>query len=397
MQCVKCAGKLRFDPDNGKLVCGNCGGEFDVGHDSDNGPLDISSFVDDNDELAREDVNVYTCSTCGGSIVAGDSEMTSSCPFCGNNGVIFDRVANKRRPNGMIPFAFGAKKAEENVRSHLKGSVFLDKKAKNMPFVRTVGIYIPYYIVHAESKGNLIYEMTQRDKHGNIIRQDQIGRGMRCFYDRLTLEASASLTNTASLMIEPYDLPAMKEFNEGYLQGFCSDMADEDPERLLSQAEKKIREYELYQLKDSDIVPSGYVNIAYDNTVKYKGKAFYALFPVWFVVGEYKGKQVIILVNGQTGKVFGGPEYSNAMFASASLGASILPIIALSAVGAVGIGLGLVIVGRNPYAGLGIWGALITLTSSIAAMLDKKRGQVREMIDLSSSKRLIKFTSRRDR
>ena len=397
MQCMNCAGKLRFDPDKGKLVCSNCGGESDVIHSDDKGLVDISEVVSSNDDITREDVNVYTCSTCGGSVVAGDVEMTSVCPFCGNQGVIFDRVANRRRPDGIIPFAFGAKKAEEKVRAHLKGSIFLDKKAKEMPLLRTVGIYVPYYIVQAESRSNLIYEKTAKDKKGDIVVSDQIGRSTRCFYDQLTLEASAALTNTASAMIEPFELTGIRKFEEGYLQGFCSDMADEAPEALLDQANKRMRAYELAQLRILDVAPYGYYNSSYDNKVKYKGKAFYALFPVWFVVGRFKDKDITMLVNGQNGKVIGGPEYNKKMFASASLGASILPIIALSAVGAVGIGAGLAALVSNPYMGIGALFALAALGSSIIALQEKSQKQVREIIDLSSSKRLIKFTARRNK
>ena len=85
------------------------------------------------------------------------------------------------------------------------------------------------------------------------------------------------------------------------------------------------------------------------------------------------------------------------MFASASLGASILPIIALSAVGAVGIGAGLAALVSNPYMGIGALFALAALGSSIIALQEKSQKQVQEIIDLFSSKRLIKFTARRNR
>lgn len=395
MKCSNCASSLRFDPDKGKLVCGSCGGEFDVVHRNDQGLVDITEVVSSKDEITREDVNVYTCSTCGGSIVVNDVEMTSDCPFCGNHGVIFDRVANRRRPDGIIPFAFGVKTAEEKARAHLKGSMFLNRKAKQMPFVRTVGIYIPYYIVQAESNSNLVYEKTLRDKKGNIVDSKQIGRATHCYIDQLLLEASASLSNAAGLMIEPFDIMKILPFEEGYLQGFCSDMADEDPEGLLTQATKRIRDYELSKINGSNIAPYGYVNIAYDNDTRYKGKSFYALFPVWFVVGRYKDKDIIMLVNGQTGKVVGGPEYNKAMFASASLGVALLPIIVLSALGAVGFGAGMAMLSTSPQTSLTIGFALISLGSLIVAKQEKVQGDVRRIVDLSSSRRLIKFVARR--
>ena len=396
MQCGRCAGSLAIDPNKGKLVCKSCGGEFEVTHTEDKGLVDINSVFEDTDEITKEDINVYTCSTCGGSIAVNDVEMTSACPFCGNSGVIFDRVAQRRRPDGIIPFAFDAKSAEEKVRSHLRGSAFLSEKAKKMPFVNTVGVYIPYYIVSADTRSTVVYQHDSKDDNGNVISTDQVSRNLRCFYDQLMVEASAALTNAAADMTEPYDLSGLRVFEEGYLQGFCSDMADEDPEDLLKQAKKRIRDYEIKAITTMKIVPDYYYNIAWDTDLKFKGKAFYALFPMWFVRGEYNGKNVVMLVNGQTGKVVGGPEYSKKMFTAASLSLSVLPIIAMSVVGAVlsitgisGVFTGSVHVGVLSLVGL------ISFASAICAMEENRMKQIRDIIDLSSSRRLVKFTSRR--
>ena len=396
MQCGSCAGSLVFDPNKGKLVCKSCGGEFDVTHTEDKGLVDINSVFEDTDEITKEDINVYTCSTCGGSIAVNDVEMTSACPFCGNSGVIFDRVAQRRRPNGIIPFAFDAKSAEEKARKHLKGSSFLPKKAREMTFLNTVGIYIPYYIVSAETRSKVVYQHDIKDKRGNVVRTEQMARNLRCFYDQLTIEASAALTDAAADMTEPYDLSGLRVFEEGYLQGFYSDMADEDPEGLLKQAKNRIRDYETQSVISMKIVPSAYYNVAWDADLKFKGKAFYALFPMWFVRGEYKGKNVVLLVNGQTGKVVGGPEYSKKMFTAAALGVSVVPIIAMSVVGTVlSMGAFLSAMNGSLYTCIGLVVALISLCSAICAMEERRMKQIRDIIDLSSSRRLVKFTSRR--
>lgn len=396
MQCGSCAGSLIFDPVKGKLVCKSCGGVFEVSHTNDRGLVDINSVFQDKDEITKEDINVYTCNTCGGSIIVNDVEMTSACPFCGNNGVIFDRVAKRRRPDFIIPFSFDAKSAEEKAREHLKGSFFLTRKARNMPLAKTVGIYIPYFILSAESRSNLTYQIDYKDKNGNVVGNDQIARTLRCYYDQLLVEASAALTNTAALMTEPYDLKGLRTFEEGYLQGFYSDMADEEPDDLLKQANSRIREYELRELNKRKIVPKGYYSVAWDSHLKFKGKACYALFPIWFVRGEHKGKDIIMLVNGQTGKVVGGPEYSKKMFTLASLSLAIIPIIVMATVGAFGSALvSTLFFTGSLAAALGVLAAIFGLGATIFTMESKQMAKIRDVIDISASKRLIKFTSRR--
>ena len=397
IQCKNCAGLLVFDPDVQKLTCRNCGGQYDVTHTDDTGLVDLQKIFDDRSKLESQDINVYMCSSCGGSIIVDDVEITSSCPFCGNKGVIFDRVAKRRRPDGVIPFAFGASKAEEKARSHLMGAAFLTKKARNMEFVRTVGIYVPYYITSAEYKGVMTYEKVTRGKNGQEVDRDHIARSVRCLFDRLTLEASDALVDEAGLNLEPFDLDGLRVFEEGYLQGFCSDMADEDPDALYRKAKEICTDYVTNEIQSNKIAPTGYHCIGNENSLKFRGKAVYALFPVWFVTGEYRHRPVTVLVNGQTGKAVGGPSYSKLKFVPVVAASSILPVALLSAAGALGSALGvLLLFSKNPLYGIMIFGGLISLASMIIGKAGARLSRVHKVLKMSSSERLIRFSGRRD-
>ena len=163
--CQNCSGPLRFDPDEGKMVCSLCDGRFDVTHTEGASLVDLDSMYKDVSAPQKDEIRVYSCSTCGGHIVVHGLEMTSTCPYCGNTGVVFDRVEKKRRPDVIIPFSFGKEKAEEKLRTHLMQSRFLSKKAKNMEWISIQAIYIPYYLVSADLKKVLTLEHIERDKH----------------------------------------------------------------------------------------------------------------------------------------------------------------------------------------------------------------------------------------
>ena len=398
IQCKNCAGVVVFDPDLQKLTCRNCGGKYDVTHTDDTGFVDLQKVFDDRGKLESQDINVCVCSACGGRIVVDDVTITSECPFCGNKGIIFDRVSKRRRPDGVIPFAFGAKKAEEKARAHLMGSAFLSDKAKNMEFTRTVGISVPYYVISAEFKGILTYEQNAK-KNDNPADREQVARSVRCLFDKLTLEASDALIDEAGFSLEPFDIKGIRTFEEGYLQGFCSDMADEDPKALYRKAKEICKEYITSETERKKIAPDGYHCIGFDKELKFMGKAVYALFPVWFVTGRYKkNRSVTILVNGQTGKAVGGPPYSKLRFALTVAAASILPVILLSALGILGISfVALCFAGRSPeYGGMAIAG-LVTLASLIIAKATGKLSSVHKVLRMSSSERLIRFSGRRDK
>lgn len=395
--CRNCGSSLRFDPDSQKLVCSSCGGNHDVVHTNDTGLVDLESIYSDKKELEGMELNVYTCSTCGGSITVNDVEMTSVCPFCGNHGVIFDRVDKKRRPDAIIPFSIGADRALQKVREHLNGSAFLSSDARHMEFQQPIGVYVPYFIISAESKGIVTYEMVRRDENGNEIDRDHVSRSFRCIYDRLTLEASAALLDDASKEIEPYDFQGLRTFEEGYLQGFCSDMADDDPQKLMKKAKELCREYEKEEIDKKKLCPNGYYSIGFDYDVKFKGKAVYSLFPVWFVVGKYgDDKQITMLVNGQTGKVVGSPPYSKAKMAPIVLLSSIIPVILFTAMGIGGFKLAALSARLDLRVVLVILAGLISLGSFVINRAVNNMNRIKHFLDIASSKKLIRFAGRRN-
>ena len=396
--CQNCSGPLRFDPDEGKLVCSLCAGRFDVTHTEGASLVDLDSMYKDVSAPKRDEIRVYSCSTCGGHIVVHGVEITSTCPYCGNFGVVFDRIEKKRRPDVIIPFSFGKEKAEEKLRTHLMQSLFLSKKAKNMEWISIQAIYIPYYLVSAELKRILTLEHIDRDRHGREIDRQHIARSVRCLFNKLSLEASSALLNEASHVIEPFDFSGLQVFEEGYLQGFASDMADEDAKSLCDTASEMCRSYVSEEIKKKKVIPRGFHICGSEESLKFRGKALYALFPVWFAVGKYGKKTVTLLVNGQTGKVGGAPAYSWVKYHTTLFLISLITMALMCAVGILGIYLlylftttGLIYPASGIVVGLGF------LFSVLVRLVTKKREMIREVISVSKSKELINFAKREER
>ena len=395
--CQNCSGPLHFDPDAGKMVCPLCNGKFDVTHEHGTSLVDLDSIFQDASAPVRDEIRIYSCATCGGHIVVHGVEMTSTCPYCGNSGVVFDRVSKKRRPDAIIPFAFGKEKAEEKLRDHLKKSLFLSREARNMEWVSIQPIYVPYYLVSAELKKVLTLEHIERDEYGEEIDRQHIARSVRCLFNKLSLEASAALLNEASHAIEPFDLSGLQTFEEGCLQGFASDMADEDANALCDAASEMCRDYVSEEIKKKKVIPKGFHICESEDSLKFKGKAVYALFPVWFAVGKYGKKSATLLVNGQTGKVGGSPVYDFWKYYLAILLTSLITMALMCAVGIGGIYLGYHFIAAGlVYPTVGIYIGLGFLASGILRLFTKNKDKIRESISVSKSDKLIKFAKREE-
>ena len=96
-KCPACGGAIEFDSRSQKMKCPYCDTEFD---------LDTLKAYEE--QLSEEEerktastewktnagsqwqegetagMNVYTCKSCGGEIVADENTGASSCPYCGN-------------------------------------------------------------------------------------------------------------------------------------------------------------------------------------------------------------------------------------------------------------------------------------------------------------------------
>ena len=402
-QCKNCAGSLTYDPKSGKLFCDTCGSHFDVDESEKKGFVDLQVLFKEKIDFAELEANVYTCSSCGGSIIVNSKEMTSFCQYCGHKGVIFDRVEKRRRPDAIIPFAFGTEEAEKKAREHLQSSAALSDKVKEMEFTCTRGIYIPYFIVSAKYEGLHNFEVLSKDRNGEYVVIQDYTKTVTCNLDKLALEASEALLDEASAAVEPYDLDGLVHFEEGYLQGFYSDMADETPEYLCTKAEKVSKRIVSESFPKSQIPPSSQPAGA-EGHVHFEGKAVYALFPMWFVTGEIDGNQITTLVNGQTGKVVSGAPISNKSF---GLHVFLLSLITVPVMAAIGIFLSSAWVklmdydyGWVPTVSVLLFALGIPLMTAVLVTLRDKTNvlfqKIKENNRTATSRRLFKFVRRRN-
>ena len=247
-QCRNCAGQLVFDPEKQKLVCGHCGSEFapeefsQSEHEylADKQAESMNSvYGTDSEDLM--DCYVYICHSCGGEIIINGSEASTRCIYCGNSNVVFSRIAKHKRPQFIIPFKITKDEAERAVRKRFKSGIFVPKEIKNFEADNVRGIYIPYWIVDCEHKGAVVVQgQVSSGKHTRTV---YYGRAGRMSIRRLPLDASQMLSDESSSRLEPFNLNAMKPFDEDYLLGFYSNISDVTYGDLRSAANLRASEY----------------------------------------------------------------------------------------------------------------------------------------------------------
>ena len=336
--CKNCGHALVFDPSIQKVRCDQCGSTFAAeeveseskkyakdqkvltmaevyGADSAaDGTTEGTVSASSTSGIEKEflDCYIYTCSECGGEVTIHGSEVSTKCIYCGNPTVVFSRISQEECPQYIIPFAITKEQALERIKEEIGHGLFVPKEVKNFTPDIVHGIYIPYWLVDADTSA--AYLMKKKVSSGKYTSYEYFGRSGMLSLRQLPVDACTMLSPESSTRLEPFDFSKMKDFDEDYLLGFYSNASDltyYELDRLVSNRAKTIFDDMILQ----DFGRSAATTIDRDAaSTKIDPNIRYAMLPAWFVTFDYKGQHNTILVNGQTGKVVCGLPMRKALF-----------------------------------------------------------------------------------
>lgn len=312
--CKNCGCPVKFDPSSQRITCGYCGSKFMPG-ELEEYSRDILEDIEPEKVESDDymDAYVYACSSCGGEVVVNGTEASTTCIYCGSSSVVFSRIAKSRKPDVIIPFRVSREDALEVVRDKLRKGRMVPRAIKKLKVDDVRGIYIPYWLVNATHRGAV-------SLHGKIQRFEgdvtiYCAKGGEMQIQNLPVEASSIFNDEMSSKLEPYDIRAVKPFDESYLLGFYSDIADISFGTIREAAESYgKRMFESVAMGSTSCPYDAYVMSRYHDTKIDYPSLGYAMFPAWFITYFHEGQFNIILVNGQTGKVICGVPWDSRLF-----------------------------------------------------------------------------------
>ncbi|MBO4473384.1 MAG: hypothetical protein J5750_00575 [Clostridiales bacterium] len=403
--CRNCNHALVYDPAIRKMHCAYCGSAFEaedveseVKKYRENERVLTRGEVFGDDEMYEEFLEgyVYTCSECGGEIVLHGSESSTKCIFCGNPNVVFSRMAKEKMPDYIIPFSITREQAMTSIRSVIDHAVFLPKELKNLKIEDVRGIYLPYWIVNANHEEAAVLQVKAQNPC--MTKYQYVGRkGSICLQD-FPIDGCRILSDESSTRLEPFDLSAMKPFDEDYLLGFYSNSSDITYDDLYLAAQRRGKEiFDQGTKADTGDKYAKVMGEVHETAILNNYK--YAMFPVWFVTFRYNGKPHTILVNGQTGKVVCGLPWNKKKYWIMSILLGIAIMLAL-VVGLNGILKVLQVNGTGKESSEYVTARIIagfgfgfSSIASICALA--KLSKVKKQLDLTQSATTFRFVSKR--
>ena len=330
-QCPACGGALMFDIITQKLKCTYCDGEFDV----DNMQKKDSRLGEDGgeetpwvntagewSEQEQSGMFVFRCRSCGGQIIANDTEATASCPFCNSTIVMAGRLSGALKPDYIIPFRFDKAAAKERYYSHLKGKLLLPGKFRSRSHIDEIkGVYVPFWLYSSDVQVDAVLKASKvRTWSDEIFDYTEtstfyLNRRAHMSFEHIPCDGSVRINDELMESIEPFDFREAVPFKTAYLAGFLADKYDRDDVHCAGRAASRIFESAVEQIMHT--VDPAYEDVkrpegsSANGTIPFadirieSGSVKYALLPVWLLNTTYKGVRYTFAMNGQTGKFVG--------------------------------------------------------------------------------------------
>ena len=340
-KCPNCGAPLRFDPSSEKLVCDYCDSSFTIeeiqnaaadstaAHDSqaaaqsDSGPqqseqkekvlqgFDYKSLTDSITQIDAESLPVYACVSCGADLIAEPAQSSLTCPYCGNNIVLTDKVSGFLRPDGVVPFRITSEQLPDAVAKYYKGKKLLPKGFFSSSKIgRVTGVYAPFWVFNGKLAGSLTFDASKVHTHRSgdyLITETEhylLSRDASVAFEDLPVDAGEKIDNKLMDSLEPFHTDQAKPFDMRYLAGFTAERFDEKKSTVSARAQKRMSNSAISAITSA--AGSGYSGVSYHGgSLRTDLNAKYLLFPVYLFEIEHDGKAYPFAVNGQTGKVVG--------------------------------------------------------------------------------------------
>ena len=297
--CAGCGGDLKFDIASQQLKCVYCNETYD--------PYSVDQTTQA--EQDDYDVTLFKCPQCGGEIYSTDNTAAGFCSFCGASTVLTSRLVKSKKVNYIIPFKQSKEDCKNAYKKLMRHALFVPKELKDEKHIDSFrGIYMPYWVYYVKQQGHVKLHGEKSHRSGDYIVTRHYGLHMDldAQYKGLSYDASTSFADNISQKLAPYDVKNMKAFTPSYLSGFYADASDVDAQIYAEDAVEFAQDETMKYMKN---LPSarGYSLTNVESQARSLPTGIEqtdsAMFPVWFLSYQNKGRVAYATVNGQTGKV----------------------------------------------------------------------------------------------
>ena len=322
-KCPNCSADLKFDAAAQSFSCEFCSSSFTKAEMDEiakqQEALASAERPEEEvktDEEFAEHTSVYSCDSCGATIMADDNTAATFCYYCHNPVILRGRVSGEYRPSYVLPFQIDRDQAvghfKEWCRKHkfLPGDFLSDSQQEKI-----TGLYVPFWVTDCnlnaemDALGKKVRSWTSGSYHYTETREFALARKAKVVLRGLPADGASHIDDDLMEAVEPFDYQQVVPFAMQYLSGFLAERYDMNMAAMFPRIQKRAVQASDTLLRSS---MKGYTSVSVTRSdIKVMSTNWdYMLLPVWFMTYKYRGKIYEFALNGQTAKFVGEPPVS---------------------------------------------------------------------------------------
>jgi DNA-directed RNA polymerase subunit RPC12/RpoP len=305
---------MAYDGKSGKLSCEHCGTLLTVEEYERVRKQMAEDGYQEKETAGRDDtmaMRIYHCPSCGAELMTDENTTALICTFCGNPGLIADRMSGVQRPKFVLPFCITKEQAVERFRKWTRHGLLTPSDFTSQQTIEKItGMYVPYWLydyhvnVNLQARATRTRAMRRGDTEYIYTDHFAVFRNMEVEFDRVPADASKGMDDGVMESIEPYQYQELKPFEMGYLSGYLAEKYNMPSHELEGRVKERVKAAAVGMTRNT-INQYETVNVTDAQVSFQEKKVEYAMLPVWVLNYRYRDKNYSFTLNGQTGKING--------------------------------------------------------------------------------------------
>ena len=305
LACPGCGADLKYDINQGKLVCDYCSTDYSPTDDR------LKQKAAQEEEVIN--AKVFTCPQCGGEMYTTDIDATAYCSYCGASNILQSRLEGVDRPQKIIPFTVTKEECLSAFHKLAGKTLYAPSEFKKESGDEKLRpLYVPYklYSLTLDGNADLYGQSSFLDGIEKKTVNKQASFGIHGKFENIAFDASAGFDDTLAEQIAPFQMEKSRDFDSVYLAGSYANIPDVDNEvyreKTLQLAAQKSLDAMHSNFEGKSVTLADYPDgsSVSDHLPVTELSDYTAFFPVWFLSFRKGNRIAYAAVNGQTGKVY---------------------------------------------------------------------------------------------
>ncbi len=335
-KCPNCNADIKFSAKDQRFICEYCNSSFTEQEMKDIAALQEQQHYErpeeeqQTDDEFTEHTSVYSCDSCGATIMADENTAATFCYYCHNPVILKGRVSGEFRPSYVLPFQIDRETAIGHFKEFVRKHKFLPKDFLSAgQQEKIVGLYVPFWVTDVnvnadmDALGKRIRSWTSGNYSYTETQEYALARKANVVIKGLPADGASHIDDELMEAVEPFDYSKIRPFAMQYLSGFLAEKYDMDYAKMFPRIQNRAVQASDQLVRQS---MTGYssVSVTRSDIRVMSTKWEYMLLPVWFMTYKYNDKVYEFALNGQTAKFVGEPPLSKPRLAAfcAGLGAA---------------------------------------------------------------------------